>query len=474
MSEQQNAMAKLTYNPADPLIHPINRPTKATISVALLSAKEHVSVPVFLQSGNNIHRYMLMKAMVINPDTNKAQRHLQHIWLLMNAETKPTVGQNGVFYVGNQNIGMLQDFEASMVGENGEMKTPKYNFAIVSGSMIPFSATPNKLFGNEWFTKIREPFCDKQNKALIGEETDGVFQRLMPGTEPYQKFMEKGCADTDRMFRAMLARGQVEKNMVFYVDDNGFNPVAAPYYNSGGAHSLYNAEKTGVRYPVFVNSASGVIAIDASINTTSTGNQSIVLQHGLRVLQENRANAKYSFDRVGTTYDRRKQAVPARLSAIDPVTISYLNGNRATVEDDEEASDVIINGRSSRAQRLEEIVQKETRYINFSDCRMRIHSAADSEHSMKIALEYAMVPSSSYSTLNDSSRMNQVAVVNDLDFSSLFNEGAAISDEKVEELMAAMNEPVKSHQEPTKPQDEKEKEPAFPGNGGEFGDELPF
>ncbi len=473
MSEQQIKMARLTYSPADPLIHPINRPTKATIAVALYGASEHVSVPIFMQSGNNVHRYMLIKVQMVNEATNKIQRHLQPMWLLMNAETKPSVGKNDTFYVGNQNIGMLQDFEGSMVDENGEMKTPKYNFAIVTGNMIPFNAAPNKLFGKEWFTKIRPNFCNAQNEKLIGIEKDGIMQRLMPNTPEYDAFMQAGCVVTEKMFRGMLTSGMIEKNHVFYVDDDRFSPITAPYYNAASASALYDAAKTGVRHPVFVNSASGVICIDTSINHTTTGNNKTVLDHGLRTLFPGQSNAKYMFDRVGTTYDRRKQVVPARLSAIDPLTISYLNGSKATSEDDEEATDVTINGRSSRAARLEDIVQKETRFIHFSDCNLRIHSAADSDVSMKIAIEYVMTPASTYSTLNDASRMNQVAVVSEVDFNSLFTDDTGVSDEKVAQLLAEMD---KAETKKKAPEPEKEKKPAdtVTSTGDEFGSDLPF
>lgn len=460
---------------ADPILHAQARPVVGTQQFLLPSKDHTICVPVFLKRNNGkIQRFLMMRAFIANTLTNQAQRMLQDVWLLIPGNPRISYGTNGETYYGDQSEGMVVAHLRAMLDGKGSA----FNSLTAMVTIRNMPIVPNRAYGFEngvskWATEAL-PALAKQHAALCGgkqrDRETGIITEIkpfLPNTEDFDSFMRKGLEDTEKFFRSLIQDKQFEPNIVFEVLPNTVQLGNVPFYRSELGEALLANPHSGVRRFSTVSSWNGAIKISQA-NKSITGNGQELI-HGIR-----ETGGKYSFDRIGTIYDRRLNQVDCRISMIDPVTIRYLEGDQrqdAAGEDEGIETNVPVNNRRSRAKTLEDVA-KELGYIQFLNAELKVHPNGNSADSMAITAEINLVDHSTYSGIRDTSKLGGVAqAANETDMVNALMGDFIIDD--VEAILSATTSIKVVEEDGT-----GEQAPAAPAHAGGvgtgMGEELPF
>lgn len=451
-----STLATFRNKPVDTRIHAVTRETIGVLTIALCAPEKHVSLPMFLKTQNgNINRYMLFKALIINTETNRANRLLTSAWFIMSANPKMSIGKDGKVYIDNQNQGYFYTHEKYIRANKSLWNMANVKVTPINMGLVPkanFCSTKEKW--DNLFDTRNEP----EHRFLMLNEYNSSNEET---NKKFQAFMENGFAITEKSLAALANAKGVEPNVVFYIEDNTLQPFNGLYYGNANADKLFEANASGITGPATNNSFTGIIKIDTSVNTLTTGND-INLQLGIRQVGENR-QAKYGFDRLGTTYDKLNNAVHARLTSIDVMPITYLENA---------AKDGKVN---SRALNLEEAVTTQTPYMEFVDCQLKVHSNAGDANSLAISLEYVLTPKSSYYGIRDTSKLSSVAIANELDdIDDILNMDISLSDEEIDALVNSEATLKTSEDKVNKKREQKEPEADEDLVNSVLDDDLPF
>ena len=411
-------LAVLRDTPADPILHNQARPCSGIQQFILPNADKTMCIPLYLKRNNGrIQRFLLFKAMLPNTVTNQAQRILQDVWLLIPGNPRISVGANNETYFGDQSQGMINFHLQHMIEGAG----PVFNMLTAMVTPRNMHVTPNKKYGigpdgnSNWREKAW-PILKTDHIMLCGgkmlnkEKTAEVdVIPLENGSEMFEAFMQNGFATTETFMRLLVQHKLAEPNTVFEVMPGTIEMGITPYYGSRSGEMMMQRPNSGIRRFHLTSNWSGVAKVDIHTVQSHTGNERM-LTHGVREV-----NGRYAFDRIVQVYDRRNGIVDARLSLIDPVTIRYLEGSQTKDQAGEEdgiETNIPTNNRKSRAKTLEEVAQERS-CINFSNVEMRVHPNGKDSDSNQIVIEFVMVDHSTYTVARDTSKLGNVANVDE-------------------------------------------------------------
>lgn len=464
-------LAVLRDNPADPIASSQARPTIGTQQFMLHNLDATMAFPVFLEQNNGrIQRFLMMKAMVANVQTNQAQRALQDVWLLIPGNPRISKNANtGEIYYGDQSEGMVFAHLRSLV-----QGKPLFNSMTAMVTMRSFHCVPNRAYGSEqgYFLKHNMPELGKQHITLCGgkRNIDGaevLVEPAMPNTEAFSKFLTEGLEQTKKFFGALMASGKAEANIIFQVLPGTIQMGNVPFYRSALGDALMASSNSGIRRFSTVSNWNGAAKINTNASKSITGNgQELV--HGIR-----ETGGKYSFDRIITLYDRRLNTLEGRMSLIDPVTIRYLEGAQQHDQEGEEQgvdTNIPVNNRKSRAKVLEEVA-KEMGFIQYLNAELRVYPNGKNANSMAISVELALHDHSTYTGVKDTSKLGSlVQTSNDDDALE-----SAMADFDPGQIEAMLNGTVSITKVEDAPAAEAPAEPAHAGGVGTgMDDDLPF
>ena len=464
-------LAVLRDQPADPIAHAQARPTIGMQQFMLHNLDATMAFPVFLEQNNGrIQRFLMMKAMIANVLTNQAQRALQDVWLLIPGNPRISKNANtGEVYYGDQSEGMIFAHLRNLV-----QGKPLFNSMTAMVTMRSFHCVPNRKYGAEqgYFLKNNMPELGKQHITLCGgkrkiNDAEVLVEPMMPNTEEFSTFLREGLEQTKKFFGSLMASGKGEPNIIFQVLPGTIQMGNVPFYRSALGDALMANANNGIRRFSTVSNWNGAVKINTTANKSITGNGQELI-HGIR-----ETGGKYSFDRIGSIYDRRLNILEARVSMIDPVTIRYLEGAQQHDQEGEEEgvnTNIPVTNRRSRAKVLEEVA-KEVGFIQYLNAELKVYPNGKNADSMAISVEVALNEHSTYTGIKDTSKLGSLAqsVSEDEMVEAVL---ADYDPDQIEAILAGTVSLTKVEDAPAAPA------PAVPTHAGdistELSDDLPF